>query len=179
MDTAYEMRKSLFEKLQSLSYSYFDVTPAGWLLSRLTSDVSRLSEILSWSLMDLFWGISVMLGSVIVMFTVNVKLAIMVLVIVPVLAFITRYFNLKILKNYRDVRKINSKIILLCKDSDKDSLFIKESCILAITSSPTPLAYNHSSKSSGYILKVWMLPIGIEFVSERATPSNEPLAIYV
>lgn len=110
MDTAYEMRKSLFEKLQSLSYSYFDVTPAGWLLSRLTSDVSRLSEILSWSLMDLFWGISVMLGSVIVMFTVNVKLAIMVLVIVPVLAFITRYFNLKILKNYRDVRKINSKI---------------------------------------------------------------------
>ncbi len=110
MDTAYEMRKSLFEKLQSLSYSYFDVTPAGWLLSRLTSDVTRLSEILSWSLMDLFWGISVMLGSVIVMFTVNVKLAIMVLVIVPVLALITRYFNLKILKNYRDVRKINSKI---------------------------------------------------------------------
>ena len=110
MDTAYEMRKNLFEKLQSLSYSYFDVTPAGWLLSRLTSDVSRLSEILSWSLMDLFWGVSVMIGSVIVMFSVNVKLAIMVLVIVPLLAWITRYFNLKILKNYREVRKVNSKI---------------------------------------------------------------------
>ncbi len=110
MDTAYEMRKNLFEKLQSLSYSYFDVTPAGWLLSRLTSDVTRLSEILSWSLMDLFWGISVMLGSVIVMFAVNARLAIMVLIIVPLLAYVTRYFNLKILKNYRDVRKINSKI---------------------------------------------------------------------
>lgn len=110
MNTAYDMRKSLFEKLQSLSYSYFDVTPAGWLLSRITSDVGKLSEILSWSLMDMFWGLSVMIGSVIVMFSVNAKLAIIVLTVVPILGFVAKYFNLKILKNYREVRRINSKI---------------------------------------------------------------------
>ena len=110
MNTAYDMRKSLFEKLQSLSYSYFDVTPAGWLLSRITSDVGKLSEILSWSLMDMFWGLSVMIGSVIVMFSVNAKLAIIVLIVVPILGFVAKYFNLKILKNYREVRRINSKI---------------------------------------------------------------------
>ena len=62
-ETAHELRKNLFHQLQSLSYSFFDVTPAGWLLSRITSDVSRLAEILSWSLMDCAWGMSTMIGA--------------------------------------------------------------------------------------------------------------------
>ena len=40
MSNSYEIRNSLFQKLQTLSYAYFDVTPAGWLLSRITSDVA-------------------------------------------------------------------------------------------------------------------------------------------
>lgn len=109
-ETSYSLRKQLFEKLQSLSYSFFDVTPAGWLISRLTSDISRLAEILSWSLMDFGWGIMMMFGIIIVMFATNVKLALLVLMVVPFLAFAARYFNIRILKNYRDVRKVNSRI---------------------------------------------------------------------
>ncbi|MBQ6356168.1 MAG: ABC transporter ATP-binding protein [Solobacterium sp.] len=110
MDMAYELRESLFSKLQSLSYSYFDVTPAGWLLSRLTGDVTRLSEILAWSLMDLAWGVSVMLGVTGVMLVTDWKLALLVLAVVPLLAVLANWFNIRILKNYRDVRRINSKI---------------------------------------------------------------------
>ena len=109
-DTSYGLRKQLFEKLQSLSYSFFDVTPAGWLISRLTSDIARLAEILSWSLMDFGWGLMMMIGVIVVMFMTNVKLALLVLMVVPFLAWAARYFNIRILKNYRDVRKINSKI---------------------------------------------------------------------
>ena len=110
MDMAYELREALFSKLQSLSYSYFDVTPAGWLLSRLTGDVTRLSEILAWSLMDLAWGVSVMLGVTGVMLVTDWKLALLVLAVVPLLAVLANWFNIRILKNYRDVRRINSKI---------------------------------------------------------------------
>lgn len=110
MDTAHELRSRLFSKLQSLSYSFFDVTPAGWLLSRITGDVSRLAEILSWSLMDCAWGISTMIGATVVMLVTNWRLALLVFAVVPVLAWIARYFNIRILKNYRDVRRINSKI---------------------------------------------------------------------
>lgn len=110
MDMAYELREALFSKLQSLSYSYFDVTPAGWLLSRLTGDVTRLSEILAWSLMDLAWGVSVMLGVTGVMLVTDWKLALLVLAVVPLLAVLANWFNIRILKNYRDVRRINSRI---------------------------------------------------------------------
>ncbi len=110
VETSYGLRKQLFEKLQSLSYSFFDVTPAGWLISRLTSDISRLAEILSWSLMDFGWGLMMMIGITIVMFMTNVKLALFVLMVVPFLAWAARYFNIRILKNYRDVRRVNSRI---------------------------------------------------------------------
>ena len=110
MNMAYELRENLFKKLQSLSYSYFDVTPDGWLLSRLTSDVTRLSEILAWSLMDMAWGFCMMLGIVVVMLWTNWRLALLVLAVVPILDVVARWFNIRILKNYRDVRRINSQI---------------------------------------------------------------------
>jgi ATP-binding cassette subfamily B protein len=110
MDTAYELRQNCFRQLQSLSFSYFDVTPIGWLMARMTSDISRLAEILAWSLMDLAWGLSVMIGVTVVMLMTNWKLALLVLAVVPFLAWASNWFQIRILKNYRDVRKINSRI---------------------------------------------------------------------
>ncbi|SKA01752.1 ABC transporter ATP-binding protein [Anaerorhabdus furcosa] len=110
MNFAYEVREKAFHKLQSLSFSYFDKTPIGWLMARMTSDIGRLAEILSWSLMDLVWGFSVMVGVTIVMLIVNWKLALLVLIVVPILAYLSVWFQIRILKNYRSVRKINSRI---------------------------------------------------------------------
>lgn len=110
MNLAYDMRKSLFRKFQSLSYSFFDVTPAGWLVSRITGDISRLAEILSWYLMELAWSFSTMIFATIVMFVTNWKMALFVLAITPFLAYLGKYFNIRILKNYREVRKVNSRI---------------------------------------------------------------------
>lgn len=110
MDMSYDLRSLLFEKLQTLSYSFFDKTPAGWLLARMTSDIARLTEILAWYLMDFAWGVAVMIFATIVMFKTNIILAILVLLFTPLLAMIAKYFNIRILKNYRDVRKINSRI---------------------------------------------------------------------
>lgn len=110
MNLAYDMRKSLFRKFQSLSYSFFDVTPAGWLVSRITGDISRLAEILSWYLMELAWSFSTMIFATIVMFVTNWKMALFVLAITPFLVYLGKYFNIRILKNYREVRKVNSRI---------------------------------------------------------------------
>ncbi|MEA5026163.1 MAG: ABC transporter ATP-binding protein [Erysipelotrichaceae bacterium] len=110
MAFAYNIRMRIARKLQELSYSYYDRTPNGWIMARMTSDVNHIAEIMSWSLMDLFWGSTVMLGVTVVMLAVNWKLALIVLVIVPILAYISSWFQLRILKNYREVRKINSRI---------------------------------------------------------------------
>ena len=107
---SFDLRKQLFEKLQNLSFSYYDVTPSGWLMSRMTSDIFRLSEILTWSFAELFWGLPLMLFSTIIMFRYNVKLTFIVLSVVPILAIVVFYFQKRIMRNYREVRKTNSII---------------------------------------------------------------------
>ncbi len=107
---SYDLRKKLFIKLQNLSFSYYDVTPSGWLMSRMTSDIFRLSEILTWSFAELFWGLPLMVFTTIVMFNYSVKLTLLVLVVVPILALVVFYFQKRIMRNYREVRKSNSII---------------------------------------------------------------------
>ena len=110
MDFAYAIRMKIAKKLQELSYTYYDKTPNGWIMARMTSDVNHIAEIMSWSLMDLFWGMTVMLGVTVVMLIVNWKMALIVLIIVPILAYISSWFQIRILKKYREVRSINSRI---------------------------------------------------------------------
>ena len=110
MGFAFDLREKCFDKLHSLSFSYFDTTPIGWLMARMTGDISRLAEIISWSMVDLAWGIPLMIFSTTIMMITNFKLALMVLIVVPLLAYISIYFQTRLLKNYRDIRKANSKI---------------------------------------------------------------------
>ncbi|ERJ11544.1 ABC transporter ATP-binding protein [Haloplasma contractile] len=110
VELSYSLRKAAFEKLQSLSFSYFNKTPVGWIMARLTSDARRLSEIISWGLIDLSWGFMMMVFISGVMFAINPQLALITLAVVPLLAVVSIYFRKLILKLYREVRKINSKI---------------------------------------------------------------------
>ena len=110
MQFAYDIRNQAFKKLQELSFSYYDKTPQGWIMARMTSDIGRLADIVSWSIIDLIWGSTLIIGVRIVMLVVNWRLALLVLVVVPFLAYISVIFQKKILQRYRLTRKINSKI---------------------------------------------------------------------
>lgn len=107
---AHHIRKLGFKRLQELSFSYYDTTPVGWMMSRMTSDIYRLSEIVSWGLTDMVWAIVMMMGFAGVMFYHNWKLTLITLCVVPPLFLIGIYFEKKILDAYRKVRKINSRI---------------------------------------------------------------------
>lgn len=107
---AYDIRKIGFEKLQLLPLSYYDNNAVGWIMARMTSDINRLSETISWSLVDLSWGLSMMVAITVVMVNLNFKLALITLSVIPFLAIVSFYFQKKILKAQRKVRKINSKI---------------------------------------------------------------------
>lgn len=107
---AYEIRKEAFEKLQELSFSYYDRNKAGWIMSRLTSDSRKLSEILSWGFVDLLWGLFTMFNILVVIYIVNFKLALIITVLAPLLFSVSMLFRKLILTAYRKVRKINSKI---------------------------------------------------------------------
>ena len=107
----YEMRKQMFNHLQQLSLSYYSQTPVGWIMSRLTSDTERLSDLLSWGILDVTWAIINISTSAIFMFIINAKLALIVVAMLPILVLVAFRFRLEILKYYRKSRKMNSRII--------------------------------------------------------------------
>lgn len=108
--TSYQLRKQSFKKLQELPFAYFDVTPQGWIMSRVTSDSRKLSEIISWGCNDFLWGFIEMIGILIILFVTNAKLACIILVICPFIFVFAYLLNKKILRAYRNSRKLNSDI---------------------------------------------------------------------
>ena len=105
-----DMRANLFTHLQTLSFSFYNVTPVGYLLSRIMSDTSRIASMVAWNLTDILWAMFYVLGTFAAMLLLNWKLALVVIVIVPVIAVLTGYFQNRILHWNRRVRKLNSRI---------------------------------------------------------------------
>jgi len=110
VEVADELRQEAFVKLQELPFSYYDKTAAGWIMARLTSDSRKLAEIISWGMVDLIWGIGTMIGILIVLYIIFWPLALIITILTPILFLVCLYFRKTILKAYRNVRKINSKI---------------------------------------------------------------------
>lgn len=110
MDISYDIRQDAFTHLQQLSFSYYDTTSVGWLMARMGSDVSRLSEMIAWSIVDVMWSLTFAAGVIVVLLVMNWKLGLLVLAITPVLAVLCMYFQRRILRQQRIVRKANSRI---------------------------------------------------------------------
>jgi len=107
---SHDIRKDGFHNLQQLSFAYYDFRPVGWLMARMTSDCERLSNILAWGLLDLIWGSTMMTGIAIAMLYMDFSLGLIVLSVLPVLAWMSINFQRRILKSARQVRKTNSRI---------------------------------------------------------------------
>ena len=110
MNLGKDMRGSLFHHLQTLSFSFYNVTPVGYLLTRVMSDTNRISSMLAWNFTDILWAMFYVLGTFAAMLALNWRLALAVIAIVPVMAILTGYFQNRILHWNRKVRKLNSRI---------------------------------------------------------------------
>jgi ATP-binding cassette, subfamily B, bacterial len=106
----YDLRKKMFAHLQRLSFSFFDRTPIGWLMSRVTSDSTRISELATWMLLDLTWAITNMVAGMVYMLIINWRMALWVIAVIPILVIVAVRFKKYIIHQYRKVRSINSKI---------------------------------------------------------------------
>lgn len=110
MSLGRDLRQKLFHHLQTLSLSFYNVTPVGYLIARVMSDTNRIASMISWNLADLLWALFYVLGTFGAMLVLNWRLALVILLIVPAIAVLTGYFQGRILFWNRKVRKLNSKI---------------------------------------------------------------------
>jgi len=104
------LRNAIFSHLQTLSLSYYNKTPVGYMMARTNSDTGRIGDLVAWGLIDFSWSAFYCIGVVIAMFLVHWRLALIVCVTIPPLAILTWFFQKRILSVNRIMRKINSKM---------------------------------------------------------------------
>ncbi len=105
-----DMKRESFNHLQTLAFSYFNQNSVGYIHARVMSDTNRIGSLVSWGLMDGVWQCSYIIGAVVVMLTTNFKLALWVLIIVPIAAAAAAFFQKKLVKLNRQIREVNSRI---------------------------------------------------------------------
>lgn len=87
----HNMRSNAFKKLQTLPLSYIDTHPYGDTVSRIISDVDTLADGLLMGFSQLFTGVMTVLGTVVLMFMINWKIAIIVVVLTPVSLLVAKF----------------------------------------------------------------------------------------
>jgi ATP-binding cassette subfamily B multidrug efflux pump len=97
-----DMRNDLFDKLQLLSLRYFDQRTHGELMSRLANDVENISEVLTTSVAQLIDSVFSITGVAVMMFIINVRLALVTLVTLPLMMFISRWIAKHTRRGYRE-----------------------------------------------------------------------------
>ena len=104
------LKRSTFEQLQKLSFSYYNKTPIGYMMARVLSDADKISMMMAWGLLDFLWAAVYVLGVLISMLVLSPRLALPIIAIVPCVALITWWFQSRILGTNRMVRKGASRI---------------------------------------------------------------------
>jgi ATP-binding cassette subfamily B protein len=106
----YDLRKSMFLHLQDLSLSYYAQNAVGRLMARVTSDSSRVADLLTWGVLDVTWAAMNIITALFFMLIINWRLALIVMAVVPILIVIAVQFRKRILVQFRVSRRTNSQI---------------------------------------------------------------------
>ena len=105
-----DLRNAAFNHLQTLSFSYFNQNNVGYIHARVMSDTGKIGELVAWRMMDMIWNGAYILCVFAVMLVVNARLALYVLVLVPVAVLLITVFQKKLVALNRRIREINSAI---------------------------------------------------------------------
>lgn len=96
-----DMRKNMFEHLQKLSFRFYDNNKTGHLMSRISRDLDDIGEVAHHGPEDIFIASMTLIGSFVLMLTINWQLAILTFLVVPIIVWAALYFNRKMTSTYR------------------------------------------------------------------------------
>lgn len=103
--TILDLRKELFTHVQKLAAKFFDKTPIGRLVTRVTNDVESLNELFSSGIVMVFSDVFIIFWILGFMFFLDWQLSLVTLAVLPVLIYGTFLFRKKVRETYRDVRR--------------------------------------------------------------------------
>jgi ATP-binding cassette subfamily B protein len=104
------MRSQIFRHLQRMSPAFFDKHPVGRLVTRVTSDVDALNEMFTSGVLAIFDNSFVLIFITIIMLRMSWPLALLTLVVIPAILFVTKIFRAKVRESYRRQRAATARI---------------------------------------------------------------------
>ena len=103
-NVVYDLRRAVYDHLQSLASSFFDRNPVGRLVTRVTTDIESLSELFASGVVTLLGDCVKLIGIVVILFWMDVRLATLTVTVLPLLGVGTFFFRLRIRDAFRQVR---------------------------------------------------------------------------
>jgi ATP-binding cassette, subfamily B, bacterial len=108
------MRKKMFDHIQKLSFRFFDNNKTGHLLGRITNDLNDIGEVAHHGPEDVFIAVMTLIGAFILMADINLQLAVITFIIVPVMAWVIIHFGRNMTETYHrlfgNVGNFNARI---------------------------------------------------------------------
>ncbi|MCU5680237.1 ABC transporter ATP-binding protein/permease [Bacillus wiedmannii] len=130
LKTIQKIRQDIFGKIQTLSLRFFDVRSQGDLMSRVTNDIDNLNQALTQSVVQIISSALTFIGVTIAMFALDWILAIVTLITVPIMFFVTKklvtYSGKNFVKRQRDLGELNGFIEEAITGADVTTLYGKE-----------------------------------------------------
>ena len=105
-----DLRNEAFSHLQTLSFSYYNQNSVGYIHARIMSDTSRIGELCSWTLLNGAWQGCYLLGAIAVMLFTNLRLALLVIAVLPFAVLLFSLFQRDLTRVNRQIREVNSRI---------------------------------------------------------------------
>ncbi len=110
-NSIYQVRRSLFERLQRHSLSFFDHADVGVLISRLTSDVNALQDLVTWAVIGTAADLFTLGGIVIAMLSLDVYLSLLTFAVLPIMFILTTLWRIRARNRWRKVRYFHGRML--------------------------------------------------------------------
>ena len=102
--TILDLRTQIFTHTQKLALRFFDKTPIGRIVTRVTNDIESLNDLFSSGIVMVFSDVFIVIWILVFMFFMDIKLSLVTLSVLPVLVYVTFLFRRKVRSSYRNVR---------------------------------------------------------------------------
>ncbi len=106
----FDMRTRLFDHLQRMDVKFIDSKPIGWMMTRVTNDIQTLNELFSTGVVSIVGDLLTLVGIVVVMIVLNLKLALVTFLVLPLLIWMVVAFRRKVRVTFRDIREALAKL---------------------------------------------------------------------
>jgi ATP-binding cassette subfamily B protein len=106
----FDMRMEIYRKLQRLDLRFYDRNPVGRLMTRVTTDVDVINDLFTSGVVSIFGDVFTLAGIMIVMLSMNWRLALVAFAVLPLIVLVTQWFRRNVRESYRTVRRLIARI---------------------------------------------------------------------